>query len=328
MTLAEAKLRLPIHTLWKHFNFPGELKKTTRCPFHDDTHESFSVDPTGTLWNCFAGCGGGDSVDFYERATQLPHRDACRAFTALAGGSCTPPRRPVVARDTDTDKASNRKRWPEFLDPLTGQQCTAWREDLCKLRTLSAEGVRLAAERGLLHFCAWKSAPAWVITDSARVNAQARRLDGQPWPAIGAKAQTLPGSLAAWPIGTHESKPYPVILLVEGGPDLLTGFHFIHAHRRAKDTAVVAVLGASNVLASDSVALFAGKRVRIMVHADDAGRNAAEDWTKQLRTVGATVDAADFNGLRKADGTNIKDLNDLTSIDPKQSHEIENLIPQ
>ena len=43
------------------------------------------------------------------------------------------------------------------------------------------------AERGLLRFAGWKDAPAWIVTDAARVNAQARRMDGKPWPGIAAK---------------------------------------------------------------------------------------------------------------------------------------------
>jgi len=333
VNLTEAKQRLTVHDLWQHFGFEGEPSKSCRCPFHEDRTKSFSVF-TGTdgldAWNCFAGCGGGDAVDFFASASQLSRADACRAFIAHAGGSsvaCAPrPPRPKPA-DVDGEKAEQRKTWPCFEDPLAGSENSAMREALAELRAVSFEGVRLNAERGLLHFAAWKDSRAWVVTDGERVNAQARRMDGQPWPGIGAKAQTLPGSCAAWPIGARESQPFPFVLLCEGGPDLLAAHHFIYAHKREVDTAAVAMLGASNSIPADALPLFAGKRVRIMTHADEAGRIAAQKWAAQLSSVGATVDAADFTGLLMADGSPVKDMNDCTRLDPKQTNELDTLIP-
>lgn len=202
------------------------------------------------------------------------------------------------------------------------------RAELAELRTVSFEGVRLIAERGLLHFAAWKDSRAWVVSDGERVNAQARRMDGQPWPGIGAKAQTLPGSCAAWPIGARESQPFPFVLLCEGGPDLLAAHHFIYAHKREANTAAVAILGASNSIPPDALPLFAGKRVRILAHADEAGRTAAARWAAQLESVGATVDAADFTGLLMADGAPVKDLNDCTRLRPEDQSQLEDLIPE
>ena len=74
------------------------------------------------------------------------------------------------------------------------------------LRGLSAEGVAIAGERGLL-FCAdTEEGRTWVITDSRRLIAQARRMDGKPFEHIGGhKAWTLPGSIGALPIGLYES---------------------------------------------------------------------------------------------------------------------------
>jgi len=37
------------------------------CPFHDDQHQSFSVNREGNYWHCFAGCGGGSLIDFWMR---------------------------------------------------------------------------------------------------------------------------------------------------------------------------------------------------------------------------------------------------------------------
>ncbi len=331
MKLAEAKARLTIHELWRHFGFEGEPSKSCRCPFHEDKSASFSVTPGGALWNCFAGCGGGDAVDFFQLASGLPHADACRAFIRLAGGSpvAPMPRRAPTKADHEAAQAERRKTWPPFESPLTGEDDTPARAmgALATLRHVSLEGVKLMAARGLLWFAEWKNAPAWIVTDGERLNAQTRRMDGKQWEGIGAKAQTLPGSRAAWPLGVKEAQTARVILLCEGGPDLLAAHHFIHAHRRTADTAAVAMLGASNTIPADALPLFAGKRIRICAHADKAGREAAAKWEDQLDTVGAHVDAVDFTGLLMAEGLPVKDLNDCTRLEPNQTNEIADLIP-
>jgi len=37
------------------------------CPFHDDQIKSFSVNAEANYWHCFAGCGGGSIIDFWQR---------------------------------------------------------------------------------------------------------------------------------------------------------------------------------------------------------------------------------------------------------------------
>lgn len=332
MKLAEAKARLTIHDLWRHFGFEGEPSKSCRCPFHADGSASFSVfagKDGRDAFHCFAGCGGGDVVDFFQLATGLPHAEACRAFIKLAGGSpVTPMPRPALRKAEDeAEKAAKRKTWPLFTSPLTSHTGTeeAALPVVAKLRHVSLEGVKLMAARGLLWFTSWKDSPAWVVTDSTLLNAQVRRMDGQQW-AVG-KAQTLPGSLAARPVGLHEAKPFSVVLLVEGGADLLAAFHFIHAHGREADTAAVAMLGASNAITADALPHFAGKRVRIMAHADEAGIKAAAKWVAQLASAGATVDVADFTGLLMADGQPVKDLNHCNRLRPEDQPQLEDLIP-
>ncbi len=200
---------------------------------------------------------------------------------------------------------------------------------LAELRAVSLAACILADSVGLLRFATWKGKPAWIVTDSETVNAQARRLDGKPWEEIDAKAQTLPGCWASWPIGAKTGSNYPAFILCEGGPDLLAALHFIHAHPEGGEALFfpVAMLGASQRIHPDALPIFTGKRVRIMPHLDAAGRKAAECWGAQLATVGADVDCADFSGLRKADGSPIKDLNDCTSIHPDDAKELEGLLP-
>lgn len=327
MNLAEAKARLTVHDLWRHFGCEGEPSKSCRCPFHEDRSASFSVTPDGAVFHCFAGCGSGDAVDFFTLASGLPHAEACRAFIKLAGGSPvgSAPRapRPKLA-DVDMAKAEQRKSWPPFEPTHEHEHAMVM---LAKLRHVSLEGVKLMAGRGLIFFAGWKDKPAFMVTDGERINAQARRMDGKRWEGIDAKAQTLPGSRAAWLIGARESLPFPFVLLCEG-VDILAAHDFIMAHGRSADTAAVTMLGASNSIPADALPLLAGKRVRIMAHADDAGRQAAQKWAAQLEAAGANVDIADFTGLLMADGSPVKDLNDCTRLRPEDRPQIEDLIPK
>ena len=326
-TLADAKARLNIFALWNHFGYPGKPAAGCRCPWREDHKPSFSVNADGTLWNDFATGEAGDAVDFFQRASGLPQKDACRKFLELAGAHFTP--LPRVARPQA--QPADAKPKPVFPDFSAGTAADV--QHLASLRKIGREGIEFAGERGLLWFATLKDLPAWIVTDSARVNAQARRMDGQQWEHIGAKAWTLPGSWASWPIGIMEAQPYPAIALCEGGPDLLAG-HYLALWEQSGSPAKrdvscvpVAMLGASQRIHPDALPMFAGKRVRIFGHDDEAGRGAVERWAAQLASVGADVDAFSFAGLRQADAKPVNDLNDSLLMDVGSFARVERMLP-
>ncbi len=188
------------------------------------------------------------------------------------------------------------------------------------LRGLSLEGVSLAAERGLLWCADSQEGRAWVVSDSRRRNAQARRLDGQPWARIGGKkAWTLPGSEAAWPIGLREASSFPAIALVEGGPDLLAAFHLAWCDGVEERIAAVAMMGASNRIPEDALRYSSPtsgfESFRTMT------RRAAMPGScgrAQLIAAGVEVDGFSFAGLMRADGVPVQDLNDFAHVHPDQ----------
>jgi hypothetical protein len=324
-SLAEAKQRIRIPDLWRHFGFDGEPKTSCKSPFRKDRRPSFSVNAAGDLWNDFATAECGDTVAFFQRATGLSQKEACRKFIELAGGRLT--QTPPAAQ---TPQAEPPRIKPTFPDVSKGTPAELLR--LSSLRNVSADALALAQVRGLLWFATLKGFPAWIVTDSARLNAQARRLDGKLWEHLDGhpKAWTLFGSWAAWPVGIKEAQPFPAIALVEGTPDLLAACHFILCESRELDCAPVAIFGATQRIHADALPLFAGKRIRIFGHADNDGREGVERWARQLEAVGAVVDAFDFEGLRKTDESPVKDLNDCCHIhadDFENERTLWNLMP-
>ena len=326
-TLSQAKTRLNIQGLWRHFSFEGEPKASCHCPWREDHKPSFSVNPDGTLWNDFATGEGGDVVDFLQRASGLSKTDACRKFIELAGGRFT------SAPDTARPQCKPAAARPKAVFPGFTDGTPADIQYLASLRKIGREGIEFARERGLLRFGILKDLPAWVVTDAAGVNAQARRTDGQQWEHIRAKAWTLPGSWASWPIGIMEAQPFPAIALCEGGPDFLAAHYLAlweqasHPSKRDASCVPVAMLGASQRIHADALPLFAGKRVRIFGHDDEAGRGAVERWAAQLASVGGDVDAFSFNCLQQVDGQRVKDLNDALLMNAESFASVERMLP-
>lgn len=151
--------------------------------------------------------------------------------------------------------------------------------------------------------------PSWCVTDDSRWVAQFRRLDGEVYPKKeGDGFKTYTSGTAKWPIGAAEIGRRPCVILVEGGPDMLAAYHFLHYWRRLNDVAVVAVLGASVIMAEEALPYFKGKRVRIIAQNDPVkikrtkradgtetetetcpGLDAAARWQDQLTEAGAVV---------------------------------------
>ena len=328
MTIHEAKDRVRIPYLWRLFGFNGEPGQSSFCPFHENTNSpAFSVFDDGRAFKCFAGCGQGDAVTFIERAGRLSRRDACRRLVELAGGSTS------RNREDFTPSAACRTRNPARLKIETTSGTPSQLAHFAALRNVGTLAVDMAAARGLLAFGTHWGREAWFILDQSRRNAQARRMDGEPWEwlkdgeARTAKAITLKGSEAGWPIGILEAARFPSVALAEGGPDLLAAHGRIWFENREGDCAAVAMLGASQSIHREALQHFAGKRVRVFGHDDEAGSRAVESWARQLTEAGATVDAFNFAGLRQEDGSPVKDFNELCKLHPADALEVGRILP-
>src|SRR5260370_35027329 len=122
---------------------------------------------------------------------------------------------------------------------------------------------------------------AWLLTDSARKLAIARRLDGIPWAKINAKSWTLPKSWGHWPIGITEAQAYPAIGLVEGTPDFLSLIAQAWTSQVQNLVAPVCMSGAAMSIPESVLPRFRSKRVRIFMHDDNPGISAVNRCAEQ-----------------------------------------------
>jgi hypothetical protein len=322
-----------------------------RCPIHEERTPSFSIKggEQGDSGHCF-GCGwAGDIFKLYMASRGCTFPEAVEQLAGLAGvyGSMAPVEwkhrsvKPVVEAE------GKRKRTKPPLPALKRLK----QEDieaLAALRGLSIGGIKVAAESfRRVAICDWPqwlsdrtgqwrsandASRSWVITDETRWLAQYRRLNGEPY-ELKRKGETEVRTTKAWtagspvwPIGAAEMGRRVRILLVEGGADLLAAYHFLHGYGLLGEVAVCAMLGSGNRITEDALPFFEGKRVRIMMDADEpkamdgkspkaASLEAAARWQRQLTTAGAAVESFSLYGLETATGARVKDLNDLALCD-------------
>ncbi len=84
------KTEIPLTDLCREYGI--ELKGSGKnilgkCPFHDDDEPSFAVTPSKNLWNCLAGCGGGDTVKLVMMMEKLSFRHAAEKLAMRIGVS-------------------------------------------------------------------------------------------------------------------------------------------------------------------------------------------------------------------------------------------------
>ncbi|MFC5454702.1 CHC2 zinc finger domain-containing protein [Prosthecobacter fluviatilis] len=321
------KQRLRIPEVWRALGLTGQPAHVCRSPFRQDRSPSFSIYQDGRRWKDFATGEEGDVIDFIAAARQTGKGEALQHFLELAGVPCQPsrPLPPPARKSPPPQKAEPQKEQaqPDGVNVALQNGTEADRRLVAETRRISPEAVSLALALRTLTFAIVRGFRCWVLTDAQGRCAEARRLDGLPFPECGTlgrrKAHTLRGSRKSWPLGAavlHRVPGFRTLLLVEGGPDYLAALHFATALERW-DVLPVAMLGRGTGARIDPAALelMRGRRVRIYPHndADGGGVKSARQWARQLHAAGCTVDIYEFNGLQRTDGTPVKDLNDCTS---------------
>jgi hypothetical protein len=125
-SIHEAKRKLPLPVLMHRLGLGEHAKKSARCPFHDDKHNSFSTWKNGTelwLWKCHAGCGEGDEITFLEKHRGISTKEAIKVYPEMAE---------VNSAASSAQKAKSRSPldWRECVEAFTDKhiECLAqWR---------------------------------------------------------------------------------------------------------------------------------------------------------------------------------------------------------
>jgi hypothetical protein len=295
MSIDEAKAKLDIPAVAKQV-FP-QWKPALSChsPWREDRNPSFSVYDQGRKWKDHATGDHGDAVDFLAKALDIPAQEAVRRFVEMAGGGYRvqaprPKLAPTPAREDTQEKRWQRAAWPPLELPTEEEL-----QSLATLRRLPVEGPQWAAIDGTLRMANGHGKRCWVIRSTCGKNAQARRLDGQPFQDGSLrlqplKAKTLAGSIATLPVGNYHDTRWPAVALVEGGPDTLAAYAGIYRLGLLDTVAVCGMLGASMRPPYGALATMKGRRVRIFQHNDEAGAKAADGWARLIHNAGGTVD--------------------------------------
>ena len=331
--LAAVKERLLIPELWARLGLPGQARVSCRSPFRPERQPSFSIYDSGRQWKDHGTGEGGDAIDFLARACHLDVAEATRRFLVLAGVTLNSGFPPAARRSA----GSHSRPATKLQLPPLHQGSPAELQAVARHRHLSTQAVSLAQSLRTLAFGNVCGHPCWILGDEAGRLAEARRLDGRPFPAQGPlgerKAHTLRGSRKDWPCGTAVLRRHPscrIVMLVEGGPDYLAALHLLLALDRW-DILPIALLGRSTGtrLCPQALALLAGRHVRLYPHADadGGGTHAAQGWAQQLHQHGCTCDFFNFTALHQTDGTPVKDLNDAVLTRSDQLPELAALLP-
>jgi hypothetical protein len=259
--LQAAKEQLTIPQLWAMLNLPDKPGRCCRSPFRVDRNPSFSVYDGGRRWKDHATGEGGDAADFLARALNLSNEDACKRLIEFAGVSpqiCHLPSR--KERQADGAKESVHLELPVLMPYSKGLA-----QRMADSRGLGIVAVEFAAAwLKTLVFGRVCGQECWILTDASNRSAEARRIDGKPFPAIGIfaerKSHSLKGSSKSWPVGLlpggfEESwleQHCHKILLVEGGPDYLAACQLI-AESGEENVLPVAMLGAGATISQDAL---------------------------------------------------------------------------
>jgi hypothetical protein len=328
-----AKEKLNIPRLWRMLGLSGEPKASCRSPFRDERHGSFSIFADGRAARDHATGESFDGPQFVAKALGLPIGEAIARFVAMAGGEATNFK--SIASLKNADQAP--------------RPATPGKPDLSKFRlTLPTELRTIAHDRGLDYAalviagrlgclkcgqaCGFRS---WILTDPVGWIAEARRFGRLPYPATSElaerKAHTLRGSCKSWPVGLGVDRALiekaALIVIVEGGPDLLAAWHFIYRTERW-DVVPITILGrAIHGLHVDALTLLKGKRIKFFPHVDpdDGALKQMELISEQLRAIAFRPSYFDLTGLRTRGGKPVKDLNDLVRLDGNKLGELQDL---
>jgi AAA domain/CHC2 zinc finger len=275
--ITEAKSKLPLPSLMQQLGLREHAKKSARCPFHEDRHNSFSVWQKDDVWfwKCHAGCGEGDEINFLERHRTVSRGDGIKLYLEMAGVNGGTPNKAKLSAAFD---------WRSCVEAFTDKHV----ERLAKWRDYSREFCSWLTQNGLVGL--YDGGIAFPVHDRA----------GN---AVGVHYRLKDGSWRYHPKGA-KARPLVIGELIAG--DTFHAFEsqwdgFAFMDKSGERFGVVITRGASNgALVADLIP--PSSTVYVWTQSDAAG----EKWQKDIcGSTKATVKRARIP-------EQFKDLNDWT----------------
>ncbi len=314
----------PMPDLMERIGLGDYAKRSCRSPFRDDRNPSFGVFQSGSNWffKDHATGESGDEICLLARHHQMDPRNDFRSLVSIYSSHAGIPV-PTVHQFSSKPKKVPVKMKESSLSVGSPEQL----KRMAKCRPYQMEALKWASSRGVLRFMRFAGQECYAITDQSRKLVEYRRVDNKPFNAYGdlpeRKTHAMKGSNKAWPVGILESKPHPSIALVEGIPDFLMAHYLVlweqasHCEKTDVRCAPVAMLGSSGAIDPEALPHFKGKKVRIFVHADEAGLKAAVRWEEQIKPHANEVSYIAFDGLKQVNGESVSDLYDFLNFNFK-----------
>jgi DNA primase (bacterial type) len=226
--ISEAKRKLPLPALIHRLGLGEHAKKSARCPFHEDKHNSFSIWPRGGswFWKCHTGCGDGDEITLLEKHYGISNKEATKLFLEMAGVNGA-----TSVRSQHLAKRAGEQRfdWQHCVDVFTG-----------------ADLEQLAEWRGYsIKFCHWLKENGFVGLYDGCIAFPVQNRAGN---IVAAHYRLKDGSWRYYPQGTKMS-PLVIGELVAGGPVHLFESYwdaFAFMDKSGERSGIIITRGASN----------------------------------------------------------------------------------
>lgn len=107
MSIDDEVMEAQLVAVFDHYDIPdpGSGERPFKCPIHDDTHASASVNRERGVWKCH-GCGeGGSAVTMVQLKENLDFFNALKFIRSLTGGAV------VTAKPSKRTRTKTSGRW-------------------------------------------------------------------------------------------------------------------------------------------------------------------------------------------------------------------------
>ena len=294
------RAEMPLPKAWRILGLPGQaiVNHDMPSPLREDKSPSFRLYQARdhVRWHDHGTGEGGDIIDLWAAVRQITNAQAIADILRYLGDGASASRYTMPSSGPRMTQAPPPPRPTGFRPPSnpwhapTPEECAT----LAALRGLLPGAFDLAGYLGTLKVGMMAEWPSWFITDPSGICAEARRMDGELYPASENKKERKAWALARSnkhrPVGLITNKPewdaVKNIVLVAGGPD------YFAALSLAIDSPInfrpAAMLGEGTSIDPElTLPYVKDRKIIIIPHNDPVGAKASEKWAKSLVDMGA-----------------------------------------